>query len=135
MLGSHMVMAWSSTQGVVALSSGEAELYALTKGAANTLGMISLALDFGMYLDGKVHSDASAAIGMVNRTGAGKLRHVRVQYLWVQDKVRSGELGVVKVPGEENPVDLLTKHVDAHTLSRHVWRLGFEVTERAQHRR
>ncbi len=127
MLGSHMVMAWSSTQGVVALSSGEAELYALTKGAANTLGMISLALDFGMYLDGKVHSDASAAIGMVNRTGAGKLRHVRVQYLWVQDKVRSGELGVVKVPGEENPADLLTKHVNAQTLSRHVWRLGFEV--------
>ena len=129
MLGSHMVMAWSSTQGVVALSSGEAELYALTKGAANTLGMMSLAQDFGMHLDGRVHSDASAAIGMINRTGAGKLRHVRVQYLWVQGKVRSGELGVIKVPGEANPADLFTKHVDATTLWRHTWRLGFEILQ------
>ncbi len=127
MLGSHTVMVWSSTQGVVALSSGEAELYALTKGAANTLGMISLAMDFGMHLDGRAHSDASAAIGMVNRTGAGKLRHVRVQYLWIQDMVRRGELGVSKVLGDENPADLLTKHVDANLLRRHAWRLGFEV--------
>ena len=71
LLGSHTVMAWSSTQGVVALSSGEAELYARMKGAAHTLGVLSLAMHFGMCLDARVYSDASAAIGMVNRTGAG----------------------------------------------------------------
>ena len=32
--GSHCIKAWSSTQATVALSSAEAELYALTKGAA-----------------------------------------------------------------------------------------------------
>jgi hypothetical protein len=101
MLGAHTVMTWSATQAVVALSSGEAELYALTKGAANTLGMMSLGADLGMIFHGHVRSDASAAIGMVNRTGAGKLRHVRVQYLWIQDMVRCGDLALSKVPGEE----------------------------------
>ena len=129
MLGSHIVIAWSSTQGVVALSSGEAELYALTKGAAHTLGVLSLAMGFGMCLDARIYSDASAAIGMVNRTGAGKLRHVRVQYLWLQDKVRMGELHVAKVAGEDNPADLLTKHVNAATLAKHIWELGFEVLQ------
>jgi hypothetical protein len=49
-LGAHTIIAWSQSQAVVALSSGEAELYALTKGAAHVLGIISLAGDFGMTL-------------------------------------------------------------------------------------
>ena len=57
------MLLWSSTQAVVAMSSGEAELYALTKGAANTMGMMSLASDFGQNLHGHVASDASAEIG------------------------------------------------------------------------
>jgi hypothetical protein len=129
LLGSHAIMAWSATQSVVALSSGEAELYALTKGAANTLGMISLGADLGFTLHGRVQSDASAALGIVNRTGAGKLRHIRVQYLWVQNVVRRGELAVSKVPGPQNPADVLTKHVDAETMRRHVWRLGFDMLQ------
>ncbi len=120
-------MLWSSTQAVVAMSSWEAELYALTKGAANTIGMMSLANDFGQILHGHIANDASAAIGIVNRTGVGKLRHVRVQYLWLQDKVRNGELEVTKVAGVANPADLLTKHLDIATLSGHLERLGFEL--------
>jgi hypothetical protein len=80
-------------------------------------------------LHGRVQSDASAALGIVNRTGAGKLRHIRVQYLWVQNVVRRGELAVSKVPGPQNPADVLTKHVDAETMRRHVWRLGFDMLQ------
>jgi hypothetical protein len=109
------------------MSSGEAELYALTKGAANTLGAISLAGDFGAALDGRVSCDSAAAIGIVNRTGAGKLRHVKVQYLWMQQKVRDGELEVKKVPGVDNPADLLTKHLDEATMKKHLVSLGFEL--------
>ncbi len=126
MMGRHMLTGWSVTQGVVALSSGEAELYAMVKGAANTLGLMSLAADFGMQVDGKIHCDASAAIGIVNRTGVGKLRHVRVQYLWLQDKVRGRELQVSKVSGEENPADLLTKHVPAELIARHCAAIGMD---------
>ena len=46
-LGMHMIKAWASTQATLALSSGEAELFALVKGSAASLGLISLAYDLG----------------------------------------------------------------------------------------
>ena len=103
----------------MALSSGEAELYSLVKGAAQTLGLISLARDFGIQLEGRVHTDASAALGIVSRQGLGKVRHLRVQYLWIQERVRKGDLAMKKVPGAENPADLLTKHLAAADMLRH----------------
>ncbi len=118
-LGWHVVKTWSSTQATVALSSGEAELYSLVKGAAQTLGLISLARDFGIQLEGRVHTDASAALGIVSRQGLGKVRHLRVQYLWIQERVRKGDLAMKKVPGAENPADLLTKHLAAADMLRH----------------
>ena len=60
----------------------------MVKGASQTLGMISIAGDLGYHLSGRVRSDASAALGIVNRQGLGKLRHINVQYLWLQAKVR-----------------------------------------------
>ena len=74
------------------MSSGEAELYALIKGAAHTLGAISLVNDFGVRLDGHISCDSAAAIGIINRTGAGKLKHIKVQYFWMRQRVREGDL-------------------------------------------
>ena len=119
-LGMHCVKTWSTTQATVALSSAEAELYALIKGAAQTLGMMSLLSDFGMTLKGVVHTDANAAVGIVQRQGLGKLRHLRVQYLWIQDKVRGGDVGLHKVHGPMNPADLMTKHLAAEDMRRHL---------------
>ena len=48
--GDHLIKSWSTNQQVVALSSGEAELYAQIKGAAQTLGVVSLGQDFGEML-------------------------------------------------------------------------------------
>ena len=115
-LGYHTIKTWSTTQAVVALSSGEAELYALTKGASYALGMVSLAEDFGLKLNIKVHTDASAAIGIVHRQGVGKLRHVRVKYLWVQGKVQDGDIDVKKIDGKANPADLGTKVLPASAI-------------------
>ena len=60
--GAHLLKSWSTNQQIVALSSGEAELYAQTKGAAQTLGMISMGADLGEQLNGTVYSDSSAAV-------------------------------------------------------------------------
>ena len=62
--GAHTLKTWSSTQATVALSSAEAELYALTKGAAQALGFITLLADLGVEVTATVHTDASAAIGI-----------------------------------------------------------------------
>ena len=68
--GSHCLKMWSSTQATRALSSSESQLYAQTKGAAQRLGMMSLMSDFGVGVSATIHTDASAAIGIVqSRSG------------------------------------------------------------------
>ena len=131
-IGKHTIKPWSVTQAVVALSSGEAELYAMVKGAAATLGLISLCSDFGRSMDGTVHSDSSAAIGISSRQGLGKVRHLNVQYLWIQDRLKRGDVGIKKVLGTENPSDIFTKNLDAVAMRKCFVKLGFEAsTDRA----
>ena len=54
--------------------------------------------------------DSSAALGAVKRRGNGKMRHVRVGMLWVQERAEKEELKYGKVAGENNPVDSMTKY-------------------------
>ena len=71
-LGKHMLKGWSRTQSLVALSSGESELYATLKAAAEALGMMSMLKDLGWHVAGEVWGDASAALGIIHRRGLGK---------------------------------------------------------------
>ena len=47
-IGDHTVKSWSSTQSTIALSTGEAERYAINKSAATALGLQSLLSDRGV---------------------------------------------------------------------------------------
>jgi len=94
---------------VVTLSSGEAELYGVVRGGAVGLGFLSLLSDLGVQLPMRLWTDSSASQGMCARQGLGKVRHLDVQELWVQQRLRNGEFSLHKVPGEENPADLFTK--------------------------
>ena len=77
-LGDHVVKSWSSTQTVIALSTGEAELYALNKVAAQSLGLQSLLHDMGIDLTVRLHTDATTGRAMAMRRGLGKVRHIAV---------------------------------------------------------
>ena len=68
----------------MALSSGESELYATLKAAAETLGVIAMYQDFGLSMAGEIWGDARAALGIINRKGLGKTRHIDTGLLWVQ---------------------------------------------------
>ena len=72
--GRHMLKSWATTQATVALSSAEAELYSLVKGAAQSLGLLAIARDLGIRLEAMIHTDASAALGIIQRQRPGKLR-------------------------------------------------------------
>ena len=50
--GGHVLKTWSSTESTIALSSGEAELYALTKACCQMKGLMALGNDFGVSLNG-----------------------------------------------------------------------------------
>ena len=82
---------WSITQPTIALSSGEAELGGICRGASIALGLQSLAKDLGIELKVNIHTDATAAIGICRRRGLGKIRHLHVADLWVQDRLKRGD--------------------------------------------
>ena len=70
------------------------------------------------------YTDSSEAKGMVNRRGLGKTRHINTNYLWVQERVRNGDLELRKVLGSENPADLLTKHLSAPDMLKYMSKFG-----------
>ena len=124
MRGSHLVKHWSTTQSTVALSSAEAELTGICKGAAQGLGLQALSKDLGMETTLHVASDAAAAVGICRRKGLGKVRHLATADLWVQDRVKKGDFKLDRVPGVDNPADILAKHVDKTILSKHLGFMG-----------
>ncbi len=133
MLGTHLLKHWASTQKKITLSSGEAELGAVVKGFSEVLGLQSVARDLGVELKPEVHADSSAAIGICNRCGIGKVRHLAVAQLWVQDLVRSKACRLFKVLGTENPADLMTKPLPRTEIDAHLGRLGLSrATGRAE---
>jgi hypothetical protein len=120
MRGTHLLKHWSSTQKTVTLSSGEAELNGIVKGAAEALGLQSLGRDLGLEMELSLHTDSAAAVGICRRSGIGKVRHLAVGQLWVQEKLKSGAFRLYKIAGTENPADALTKHLARDVLDKHL---------------
>jgi len=129
MRGQHLIKHWSCTQKTVTLSSGEAELAGLVKGAAEGLGLVSLAADMGIEAQLTVLADSSAAIGICRRTGIGRVRHLAVGQLWVQERIREKDFALEKFPGAINPADMLTKHLDQQTIAKHSGNAGLKNEE------
>ena len=129
MRGCHLIKHWSTTQTTVALSSAEAELYGICKGAMQGLGLQSLCRDLGIETDLKILTDAAAAVGICRRRGLGKIRHLATADLWVQDRLKKKDFALERIPGVDNPSDILTKHVDKALLQKHMLRLGLRLEE------
>ena len=81
----------------------------MTKCVTQTLGMIQLMQDFNIVLKGVVHTDSSAALGIVSRVGIGRTRHIQVQYLWLQERLLKNDLRAVKIGGKFNVSDIMTE--------------------------
>ena len=103
MRGTHHLKSWAVTQKRVTLSSAEAELGALVKAAAETIGILQMTEGLGKSVFGSVYVESSAALAVVNRKGCGKLRHVRVGQLLVQQLTEEEDIRFKKILGEENP--------------------------------
>ena len=86
MVGRCCIKAWSKTQSTIAKSSAESELLATVRGATEGIGLISLAWDLGMGFLVRLHVDASAALGIIERRGVGRVRHLDVGSFWIQEQ-------------------------------------------------
>ena len=129
MLGMSNVKHWAKTQSTIALSSGEAELHGIAAGITQGIGMQSIARDLGFKIGVRVHTDATAALGICRRRGLGKIRHLDVTDLWCQEKVRDGTVQLLKVLGSENPADIMTKYTDRQTLEKMLRLVGLSTLE------
>ena len=91
-------------------SNSEAELYATGRAAAGGLQSVHLLVEAGMEPKLEVLTDSSANVGMHNRIGAVRVRHLDVRWLWTQEAVQSGRFSLKKVSTDRNVSDLTMKH-------------------------
>ncbi len=120
MIGSHAIKVWSITQSVVSISSGEAEYYAMVKGGSSGLGIQAMMDELGIKMNIRINTDAKAAIGIAMRRGVGKVKHIAVSHVWLQEKVSQGIIEVVKVASGENISDVLTKKISSQEMQWHM---------------
>ena len=98
MLGGHVLRVYSKTQSVIALSSAESEFYATTKAATESIGMVALLNDFGIDKTVVMEVDASAALGVIERKGIGRIRHLQTGALWLQEQEIRKRIRFKKTP-------------------------------------
>ena len=124
MCGDHLLKSWSLTQSVISLSSGEAEYYAIVKGASVGLGLKAMLGELNVDTDLTLKTDASAAVGISMRRGLGKVRHIDVTQLWVQEKIAQKVFRICKVNTTENLSDALTKGISQDEMDWHLRKTG-----------
>ena len=130
MLGGHTLKAYTRKQKVIAKSSAEAEPHAAALGASDAKGVQSMMCDLGFAVKPVLVIDAKATEHILHRQGIGKLKHIDVAYLWVQDEItRSQRLRVRRTRSEENVADLGTKPLSTTVIAKHCLTLGYVNTD------
>jgi hypothetical protein len=138
MRGPHCIKTWSMTQGPIALSSVEAEYYAMVDGVIRAIGLQTMCGEIGMLgMSGPItlHTDSSAAKSFASRRGLGKARHIQTRSLWLQQAVADRRVRVRKVAGTVNPADILTKYLAFEPAARMAELLGVRLEWRPGARR
>lgn len=105
-------------------------MYASLNVSAETFGLLSIFKDLGWRLYGESWGDANAALGIINRSGLEKTRHIDTSLLWIQQVAAEQPLTYKKTLGTDNPADLFTKHFDEKASSHHADNLGFKAIGR-----
>ena len=111
---SHRIKSCSKAQSLVALSSGESELYAFGKASASAMSIQSVIRDLGQSWSTVVYSNASAALVVIQRQGLESLRHMDYNYL-----IRA-ELARAEVLESDNHACICTKGLNVELMTRHV---------------
>lgn len=126
-----MVSSWSRTQATRALSRAEAESYALGSGACEALACRSLLSELGDGCDTTLQSDSVAGISSQCRLGLGRMKHIHIKYLLLQQLVRDKVLRIEKIPTADNPADIGTKYLEKTVFAKHRLNRGIRLGESA----
>ena len=120
----------SRTQATIALSSAEAELYAINTGATEALHIRNLLMELLNVnkVNIKIHTDSSSGKSMATRIGSSrKAKHIDLKHLFIQQLIQHDYVRLIKIHTNDNPADILTKYVSTETLQRHLQQAGIGI--------
>jgi len=106
----------SCRQATVSQSSGESETYGAARGLADGLLVRQVLQFFGMKVHLRLHSDSAAARGIMRREGVGRIRHLSVRVLWIQQVIKRELAELLTVTSVGNLADLGTKSLPRQRL-------------------
>ena len=72
----------------------------------------------------ELHTDASAAKAAAERPGLRSLKHIDIKLLFLQQWVSKRAVSLKKIGTDQNPADLLTKHLHTSKISTLLASLG-----------
>ena len=124
------IHSFSRTQGTIATSSGEAELYAIGSGVSEGLGIMNLLQESKLRtkVAMTVQTDSTSAKAIATRIGVTKLtKHIQLRFLYMQDLVANNIVKIKKVGTKENPADISTKVVPTAVLHYHLQNVGLKT--------
>ena len=89
---------------MVALSSADAKLNASIKAAQEGLGLQNVARESGDDIEMCLRGDSSANAGILKCSGAGKVKHLSVRQLWLQEQVELKNTKISRSCKEIDPI-------------------------------
>ena len=106
-------ISWSSRlQGIVSLSTTEAEYVAATSAGQEILWLRNLFKEIGYPISGPsaLYLDSASALAVAkNPEHHGRMKHLDLRFYWLRDEVEKGTISLGHVSTSAMPADILTK--------------------------
>jgi len=112
-------ISWKSKlQGKVSPSTIEAEYIAISEAAKEMIWLKNLLKELGKRQDEpSLFSGSQSAICLAkNPILHSKCKHIELKYHFIRNLINDGDFILLKIPGVENPADMLTKTVTTTKL-------------------
>ena len=120
----HWIKAWSKSGNVVFFPPAESEFYAAPEAVAEAFGLQAACEDAGLEVNLQMMADVSAALGIIERKGRGRFRHIETNRLWIQEVAAKRKVTFSKVKGPEDPAHLMTKELEMNEFDKYVDMIG-----------
>ena len=128
MWSGHCIKAWSTSQSALAFKLRRSRIVRHDKSGSSAQWCNQHGHRLWRELDG------GCEIGLQQcnrhcsqRCLGGRCRHIKVQYLWIQSKIKDGDLKLQKVFGTNNVADAMTKAVDRWSLDKYMAAMNFTL--------
>ena len=94
------------------------------------MGVESTMADLGSIVEIQIFTDSTAAKGVTERTGVGKIRHLQTKYLWVQAALKEKRFEILKINVKKNSADVATKYLSKAQMMEVLGPLGVRICRR-----